>query len=435
MSYRLKYHLMPKVGWMNDPNGLSYFKGTYHIFYQQDEKDIYGRIHRHWGHYTTKDFKSYGKQIDANYGDTSRDCDGAYSGSAIEKDGTLYLFYTGNVRHKGDYDYIHAGREHNVLRVESSDGIHFSNKKCLLLNQDYPSDCTCHVRDPKVYEENGMYYLVLGARLKDDTGCVLKYKSNDLENWEYETRYVPKDTNGYMLECPDRLVFDNQEFILASPQGLKQDGYKYENVYDNGIYELRGTSLENYKSLDHGFDFYAAQTFSHTKRNILIAWMGMPDANYQTPTESENWMHALTLPRVLSFDGCLKQFPIQEILDLRQNKRVYKDFFTMSKTSNIEFDVNGEFEMRLNDIILSYKNGLFTLDESKCISRRTQRHIEGIDIHHVSVFVDVSSIEIFINDGEYALTSRYFDEYENMRVVFHGIEEVVVYEMKGFEIE
>lgn len=107
----------------------------------------------------------------------------------------------------------------------------------------------------------------------------------------------------------------------------------------------------------------------------------------------------------------------------------------MSKTSNIEFDVNGEFEMRLNDIVLSYKNGLFTLDESKCISGRTQRHIEGIDIHHVSVFVDVSSIEIFINDGEYALTSRYFDEYENMRVVFHGIEEVVVYVMKGFEIE
>ena len=217
MNNRLKYHLMPRVGWMNDPNGLSYFDGKYHIFYQQDEKDIYGRMHRHWGHYTTKDFHSYTKETDAIYGDTKRDKNGAYSGSAIEKDGTLYLFYTGNVRHEGNYDYIHAGREHNVLRVESKDGIHFSNKQCLMLNKDYPEDCTCHVRDPKVYQENGSYYMLLGARLNDDTGCVLRFKSKDLENWQYDTRYVPTQTNGYMMECPNILYLNDQTFIMASP--------------------------------------------------------------------------------------------------------------------------------------------------------------------------------------------------------------------------
>ncbi|WP_279073637.1 glycoside hydrolase family 32 protein [Amedibacillus dolichus] len=435
MNNRLKYHLMPRVGWMNDPNGLSYFDGKYHIFYQQDEKDIYGRMHRHWGHYTTKDFHSYTKETDAIYGDTKRDKNGAYSGSAIEKDGTLYLFYTGNVRHEGNYDYIHAGREHNVLRVESKDGIHFSNKQCLMLNKDYPEDCTCHVRDPKVYQENGSYYMLLGARLNDDTGCVLRFKSKDLENWQYDTRYVPTQTNGYMMECPNILYLNDQTFIMASPQGLKQDGYRYENVYDNGYYELNGTKLDNYKTLDHGFDFYAAQTFSGSNRSILIAWMGMPDAEYQTPTESENWMHALTLPRELSFNGCIRQYPIQEILDLREHEEKYGNDFKTTKFSSMDMDIHDEFELRMNDMVLSYREKLLTLDLSKCGCGRIKRHIEGIDISNLSIFIDISSIEIFVNKGEYVMTSRYFDNHNDMCVKFDGIEEIVAYKMKGFEIK
>lgn len=435
MNNRLKYHLMPRVGWMNDPNGLSYFDGKYHIFYQQDEKDIYGRMHRHWGHYTTKDFHSYTKETDAIYGDTKRDKNGAYSGSAIEKDGTLYLFYTGNVRHEGNYDYIHAGREHNVLRVESKDGIHFSNKQCLMLNKDYPEDCTCHVRDPKVYQENGSYYMLLGARLNDDTGCVLRFKSKDLENWQYDTRYVPTQTNGYMMECPNILYLNDQTFIMASPQGLKQDGYRYENVYDNGYYELNGTKLDNYKTLDHGFDFYAAQTFSGSNRSILIAWMGMSDAEYQTPTESENWMHALTLPRELSFNGCIRQYPIQEILDLREHEEKHGNDFKTTKYSSMDMDIHDEFELRMNDMVLSYREKLLTLDLSKCGCGRIKRHIEGIDISNLSIFIDISSIEIFVNKGEYVMTSRYFDNHNDMCVKFDGIEEIVAYKMKGFEIK
>lgn len=435
MNNRLKYHLMPRVGWMNDPNGLSYFDGKYHIFYQQDEKDIYGRMHRHWGHYTTKDFHSYTKETDAIYGDTKRDKNGAYSGSAIEKDGTLYLFYTGNVRHEGNYDYIHAGREHNVLRVESKDGIHFSNKQCLMLNKDYPEDCTCHVRDPKVYQENGSYYMLLGARLNDDTGCVLRFKSKDLESWQYDTRYVPTQTNGYMIECPNILYLNDQTFIMASPQGLKQDGYRYENVYDNGYYELNGTKLDNYKTLDHGFDFYAAQTFSGSNRSILIAWMGMPDAEYQTPTESENWMHALTLPRELSFNGCIRQYPIQEILDLREHEEKHGNDFKTTKYSSMDMDIHDEFELRMNDMVLSYREKLLTLDLSKCGCGRIKRHIEGIDISNLSIFIDISSIEIFVNKGEYVMTSRYFDNHNDMCVKFDGIEEIVAYKMKGFEIK
>ena len=186
------------------------------------------------------------------------------------------------------------------------------------------------------------------------------------KSWQYDTRYVPTQTNGYMIECPNILYLNDQTFIMASPQGLKQDGYRYENVYDNGYYELNGTKLDNYKTLDHGFDFYAAQTFSGSNRSILIAWMGMPDAEYQTPTESENWMHALTLPRELSFNGCIRQYPIQEILDLREHEEKYGNDFKTTKFSSMDMDIHDEFELRMNDMVLSYREKLLTLDLSKC---------------------------------------------------------------------
>ena len=60
------------------------------------------------------------------------------------------------------------------MRVESRDGITFEHKKCLLRNSDFPKDCTRHVRDPKLFMKDGRYHLILGARLKNDTGCVLE---------------------------------------------------------------------------------------------------------------------------------------------------------------------------------------------------------------------------------------------------------------------
>ena len=123
-----------------------------------------------WGHYTTKDFVHYRRETIAIYPDHPRDRDGVYSGSALEQDGRLYLYYTGNVRHIGNYDYVHAGREQNVLRVESADGIHFTDKTLLMTNADFPADMTNHVRDPQIVRHEGRLYMLLGARTQNDVG-------------------------------------------------------------------------------------------------------------------------------------------------------------------------------------------------------------------------------------------------------------------------
>ena len=101
MAYNtnLKYHYRPKKGWMNDPNGLIYFKGYYHAFYQHvpdlenpiDSDNVYQSMS--WGHAITKDFLSWQELPVAISGDKPYDIDGCWSGTAIEKDGVLYLFY------------------------------------------------------------------------------------------------------------------------------------------------------------------------------------------------------------------------------------------------------------------------------------------------------------------------------------------------------
>ena len=93
---RLKYHIQPPVGWLNDPNGLCQKDGIYHIYYQYVPfyPDLCSVL---WGHATTEDFVHYQFQEPAIYPDSEWDRNGAYSGTAFQKDGTMYLYYTGNV--------------------------------------------------------------------------------------------------------------------------------------------------------------------------------------------------------------------------------------------------------------------------------------------------------------------------------------------------
>ena len=173
-TYRLYFHLTPPAGWLNDPNGLCEYRGRYHVFFQYaPESPLGGR--KFWGHYVSPDlirWKFLGTPLCP---DTKWDQDGVYSGSSFIEDGFLELFYTGNVKEKGDFDYISAGRGANVLYTKSSNGETFEEKKLLLSNADYPAAYTCHVRDPKVWKENGRYYMILGGRRTDNHGAVMIY--------------------------------------------------------------------------------------------------------------------------------------------------------------------------------------------------------------------------------------------------------------------
>ena len=440
-KYDLKYHLMPAgLGWLNDPNGLCQYEGTYHIFYQYC-KEADGNGDKCWGHYKTSDFMHYEDKGIALYPDTDFDKDGVYSGSCLVEEDGMHFFYTGNVKLPGEHDYTHSGRLSNTIHVFSKDGITFSEKEVVLDNKQYPNDLTCHIRDPKVFKGKDEYVLVLGARNNKDQGCVLVYTSKDLKSWTYQNRITSEIPFGYMWECPDLITLDGDEFLICCPQGIDKQGYLYENDNQNGYFKVKENQAVDYRTLDYGYDFYAPQSFVDEKgRRILIAWIGLPDSVPSHPTLKEGWQHCLSLPRELkNVNHSITQYPIQEILDLMINTQTVtigpeKTTFN-NRASQIHVEPqNKDFSICLNNLILSYQNNRFSLIFKHDKTNREQRNVLIDSIDELDIFLDVSLIEIFINKGEKTMTSRYYDDFEELTVTSDETIEVQYSEMKAFEI-
>ncbi len=446
---RLTHHLMPPVGWMNDPNGLCYFQGKYHVFFQYAPFEVRGGL-KFWGHYSSQDMLEWKYEGTALYPDTIYDCHGVYSGSAIEKDGKLHLFFTGNVKLDGAYDYIHNGRESSTLHVVSEDGIHFEQKKLAIHCADYPEEYTCHIRDPKVWKEKDGYKMILGARKQNHQGAVLLYSSADLETWEYEGEITTEESFGYMWECPDLFEISGGKILSVSPQGLKRDTWKFQNVYQSGYFVLQDENPqeEQFREWDMGFDFYAPQTFEDgLGRRILIGWMGMPDSEseYCNPTaETEGWQHCLTVPRELTWKhGRIYQYPVKEIEQLRGAVRELD-------LEHSSVKVIGPYDMELevtgDGAHVNLGNSLFLECRKDKVSVRISEEAgAGRDVRNAILpsgelkklrfLVDTTAVEIYLNDGEVVFSMRYYPGCEKQLVAVEASQlSGRIYEMKSYRI-
>lgn len=448
-KYRLKYHIMPPIGWLNDPNGLCQKDGVHHIYFQYCPYNVEGDL-KTWGHVTTKDYINYQYHDIAIYPDHDWDCHGAYSGSAFIKDNQIHYFYTGNVKlfDKDDYDYINSGRLSNTITLTSSNGFDFSEKQLVLDNNDYPKNISNHIRDPKIFENDRYYYMVLGARTTDDQGCVVLYESTDLKTWTYFTQITTKEPFGYMWECPDMIKLDDQWLLLSCPQGVKKDGIDYENVHQTTVMYLdadfknKQFEITKIEQLDRGFDFYAQQSYlDEQNRRIMIGWMGIPDASYTNPTTEAMWQHALTLPRELKLvNGKLQQEVLSEFKHLRHNQKTFlanaigKQQLTSDVYELIVDKLNNQkMSLKLKQgCILSYNQGILTLDITASGSGRDCRSVKLDSLDKLHIYADTSSLEIFVNDGIATFTTRVYckqDEYLD----FEGNEETnfVYYSLNG----
>ncbi|MFR8548817.1 MAG: glycoside hydrolase family 32 protein [Lachnospiraceae bacterium] len=433
---RLHFHLMPPTGWMNDPNGLCQFRGIYHIYFQYTPF-LAGWGTKLWGHYTTEDWLHFEECEPFLFPDCAWDRDGVYSGSAFVQDGQIHYFYTGNVKLTDQpYDYIMEGREQNTIHFVSADGMQAGEKHLVMTNGDYSSGMSKHVRDPKIYCEKGRYYMIQGARDASSRGCALLFVSEDLKSWSYLDRIQTQEPFGYMWECPDLFELDGHKLLMVCPQGLSQDGHKYQNVYQCGYFpaeldfEKREYRLGAFCELDKGFDIYAAQTFQDERgRRILIGWMGIPDADYDNDaTVAYDWIHALTMPRVLTFrEGRLIQQPMEEMKRLRQEKRMTGiQSFDSWNTSDCCFemsvqreDVEASMILQLReDVTLTYREHVLALELGKSGHGRKRRTVWLQSLRSFTVFSDTSSIEIFINDGEEVMTTRVYSDTLSQTVRF-----------------
>ncbi|MCR4781499.1 MAG: glycoside hydrolase family 32 protein [Lachnospiraceae bacterium] len=443
-DWRPKFHIQPPIGWLNDPNGSCCFGGKYHIYFQYSPDNPNGGD-KYWGHYESSDlahFQFIGSPLAP---DKPFDKNGVYSGTAWDENGTLELYYTGNVKHKGDYDYINEGRGHNVIRVKTTDNRNYTEKELLLENKDYPSNLSCHVRDPKIFKVGDYYYMLLGARTRDSKGGLLFMKSKDRDNWETDCLFLPSGF-GYMLECPDFFSLDRKNgktgVISFCPQGIESEEFKYQNIYQSGYCLLsddlvrddkvssdvlgKNITLSNFTEWDMGFDFYAPQVFeAMDKRKLIIGWAGLPDALYKnSKTVEKGWQHCMTLIRELTLsNGKIHQMPVKELEALRNKKIVDENFEAGGKAvlrgaawdTKIEFSGDCELEIRLNEDLTLYEEDgnvrLKFLNNSG--DGRDVRSIKNTKIKNARMIFDESILEIYLNDGEYVLTTRYYPE-ENL---------------------
>lgn len=433
--WRLSYHQMPETGWLNDPNGAVQFKGTYHLYHQYVPETPNGGA-THWGHKTSQDMVNFKEEAIFLSPDQLYDEDGVYSGSAFVHGDKLHFFYTGNVKHVGDHDYTYSGREQNTIHVVSADGFKVESREVVIAHADYPAGYTDHIRDPKIFEHEGAFYMILGARTRENIGHILLYRSEDLYDWSYHGVFMSgNEDQGFMWECPDYFELDGKGILLFSPQGLLPETYAYHNPHTVGYlsgaidwqtceFKVAGQDGWNFKELDRGFDFYAPQTFEdESGRRILWAWMGIGDIEpeYSNPTIARGWQHAMALPRELSFEeGILKQRPLPEYQSLRKEEAVF-DFGELTNADMLhgevyemllEFtDAVSDFELVLRqDTRLTYSDGLLTLKHGPSGFGRRKRRLPVTDLSQLQIFSDTSSIEIFVNDGEGVLTSRVYPE-------------------------
>lgn len=445
--YRCKFHLMPPTGWLNDPNGLFQLHGVNHIYYQYSPFTAEWGM-KLWGHYTTKNWIDYTMEEPFLFPDALEDKDGVYSGCATVVDNNVHFFYTGNVKYQDKlYDYIYAGREQNVIEVISKDGFYYDEKICRLKNSDYPQNMSVHVRDPKVFAYENKWYMVLGARTKQDVGCALLYQSDDLKTWKFHMEISPQQTFGFMWECCDLILVDNQWFLLCCPQGVKQQGDNYANVYQYGYFPLtidfdtKVYELETFYELDRGFDIYAPQTYIDEQgRRILLAWMGIPDATYHNPTIHNQWQHALTLPKLLTCENKrIIQQPLSELQQLRQSEYSGKAKQIAYDFTVFEYEAHFHNLTKLNiqigeDVYFIYEHNTCCLSLGASGYGRTMRRVHIEQLSTIHIFVDKSAIEIFINDGIEVFTTRFYPKQMQFSVCANEEFDYKIWELKGYTL-
>ena len=332
-SARPKFHLSPYVGWMNDPNGFSYYQGKYHLFYQYNPYSTEWNA-MHWGHAVSRDLLQWTYLPAALAPDAPYDSYGCFSGSAVElADGRQLLLYTG-VRKEG-------GEKEEEIQTQCAavgNGLdyHKYGQNPVIAESALPAGLSRNdFRDPKVWREaDGSLCCVVGACDQAHLGRILLFHSQDGFSWNFEGVLAENDGRlGRMWECPDFFALDGKHLLLVSPQDMLPEGFEYHN--GNGTVCMIGRYDENRKrffpeqdqAVDYGIDFYAPQTLlTPDGRRVMIGWMQNWDTCKLSGTPDRQWFGQMSLPRELSVrNGRLFQQPVRELESHRSGKAEQKN--------------------------------------------------------------------------------------------------------------
>ena len=436
------FHLSPRIGWMNDPNGFSLYQGKYHLFYQYHPYSTqWGPMH--WGHVISEDMLRWTYLPAAIAPDQEYDKSGCFSGSALElDDGRQLLMYTG-VREKREEDGTKKAYQTQCLAI--GDGLDFEKCDCnpVLDQKDVPHSFSHHdFRDPKMYRRaDGGFACVVGDRTDDGSGAILLYTSDDGLNWRFVT-ILDRSYNEYgkMWECPDFFALDGSHVLLTSPQDMSQVGLEFHN--GNGTVCLIGSfdrqkrqfERQRLQAVDYGIDFYAPQTLlTKDGRRVMIAWMQNWDTAVAYPANTK-WFGQMTLPRELHVrDGRLLQNPIRELDALHGRRVAYENVpvgeeaylrgvygRVLDMTVTLRPQQNKPYELfrlkfakgsqHYSDIVYDPKTSILRISRTHSGCTRDFVHERECFVRDrggelkLRLILDRFSAEVFVNDGEQVLS-------------------------------
>ncbi len=454
---RPAFHLSSRTGWMNDPNGFSYYDGKYHMFYQYHPYDCnWGPMH--WGHAVSEDLLHWEYLPAAIAPDEFYDMHGCFSGSATTlPDGRQLLMYTGVQKHHTAGGVV----EFQTQCLAIGDGVDYEKYEGnpVLTDKDIPEGSSkTDFRDPKVWKmKDGTYRCIVGNRPADGSGQILLYRSEDGLRWEF-VRILAANGNrfGKMWECPDFFPLEGKYVLLTSPQDMLPEGFEYHN--GNGTLCLIGDcdeadfdfKPEHNQSIDYGIDFYAPQTVETPDgRRVMIGWMQNWDTcSMRMPNQP--WFGQMSLPRELSIrNGRLYQQPLRELEEMRTDKKAYSAVAVGAEKVVLE-GVEGrriDMEMTISaadpealyhkftmcfaederfHTELSFRphESVLKIDRKFSGSRRAIIHQRRSQVSSANgelklrIILDRFSVEVFVNDGEQVITATLYTPQEAAGISF-----------------
>jgi len=449
-SMRPGFHLSARVGWMNDPNGFSFYKGAYHLFYQYNPYSTqWGPMH--WGHAVSTDLLHWEYLPAALAPDSNYDSYGCFSGSAvILPDNKHLLMYTGVAEEAQEDGSV---REVQTQCLAIGNGVEYekySGNPVLDAKHLPENGSRIDFRDPKIWMmPDGTFRCVVGNCDGSRDGQVLLYSSRDAFEWKFEKILAKNEKRfGRMWECPDFFELDDKYILIVSPQDMLPQGAEYRGgdgtVCQIGFYddEMDVFHDEFNQAIDYGIDFYAPQTMlSPDGRRIMIGWMQNWDTCGLHTREHKHWFGQMSIPRELSIrDGRLIQKPVRELEKIRTSVVQYKNV-NVADTMNLGGISGRKIDMELSirpqdgcetyrEIVVRFAQNdayytsvsfrpweqVIKVDRKSSGSRRaiihqSECHVKNSDGRiNLRIILDSYSAEIFVNDGEYVLTTTLYTD-------------------------
>lgn len=438
-----RLHLKAPGNWINDPNGFIYYKGKYHLFYQHFPfAPVWGTMH--WGHAVSEDLIHWEHLDVALFPTKEYDQNGVFSGSALEVDGKLYLYYSAVRYLESVKENIHVPNHDNYVTsqamIVSDDGFHFDNwkdkKKILPVNHNDDQAHPTHTRDPKVWKEGDTYYMILGSTFREQKGRIVFLKSQDGIQWDFVTQ-MQDERFGKILECPDIFRIDKTYVFMGSAMyiGNKLEGYENLAICSLANFDAEQCTLtlpEQFQYVDYGFDLYAPQTNLDEKgRRVMIGWMRMPKSVKEK--NGMEWNGMMCLPRVVEVEDGHICFRIHPEVKKYFNMKIYSldkiDFshpFYLKTSLKEGKNINiGGYRIWLErGSVFTDRSEVFVATKGYSLVGRSPEISGGCKL---DIFVEKNLIEIFINDGEFVISHVVYDLGAFIEISCLNSEEILCY--------